>query len=175
MFLFRPVLRFTGCLQKKTPRSPSLRANFTRVQSASVDDLSLVPLFDNPRSTLLGSPLTSTGLFHHALLQQPSQFKHVAALTLSRAQRLVDRILRAPSSRSEMLKVVKNFDRLSDMLCSIIDLAELVRNAHPDPIWIENANDAYEMLSEFMNVLNTNTGLSEVNQYFIFTTCSPNP
>jgi intermediate peptidase len=61
-----------------------------------------------------------------------------------------------------MLKVIKNFDRLSDMLCSVIDLAELVRNAHPDPTWVENANNAYEMLSEFMNVLNTNAGLSEV-------------
>ena len=162
MFFLRPVFRFNGCLHNKTPGLPSLRANFTRVRPASVDDLSLVPLFDNLRPTVLGSPLTSTGLFHHPLLQRPTQFKYVAALTLSRAQRLVDRILRAPSSRSEMLKVVKNFDRLSDMLCSVIDLAELVRNAHPDPIWVENANDAYEMLSEFMNVLNTNGGLSEV-------------
>ena len=61
-----------------------------------------------------------------------------------------------------MLRVVKNLDRLSDMLCSVIDLAELVRNAHPDPVWVESANDAYGMLSEFMNVLNTNAGLSGV-------------
>lgn len=61
-----------------------------------------------------------------------------------------------------MLKVVKNFDRLSDLLCSVIDLAELVRNAHPDDAWREAANEAYEGLCGFMNVLNTHTGLYDV-------------
>jgi mitochondrial intermediate peptidase len=164
MLSSRPLFRFKGCLQKKTPRVAKFRANFATARPASIDDLSLIPFFDIPKSTILGSPLTSTGLFHHPLLQRPSQFKDVAALTLSRAQRLVDRILQAPSSRPEMLRVVKNLDRLSDMLCSVIDLAELVRNAHPDPVWVECANDAYGMLSEFMNVLNTNAGLSEVKK-----------
>jgi mitochondrial intermediate peptidase len=59
--------------------------------------------------------------------------------------------------------VVKNLDRLSDMLCGVIDLAELVRNAHPDRLWAEAANHAYETLCEFMNVLNTHTGLYEVS------------
>ena len=58
--------------------------------------------------------------------------------------------------------MVKNLDRLSDMLCSVIDLAELVRNAHPDPEWVKSANEAYEQLCEYMNVLNTNVGLYEV-------------
>jgi intermediate peptidase len=48
------------------------------------------------------------------------------------------------------------------MLCSVIDLAELVRNAHPDPEWVKSANEAYEKLCEYMNVLNTNVGLYEV-------------
>jgi Zn-dependent oligopeptidase len=60
------------------------------------------------------------------------------------------------------LRVVKNLDRLSDMLCSVIDLAELVRNAHPDPEWVNSANGAYEQLCEYMNVLNTHVGLYEV-------------
>lgn len=60
------------------------------------------------------------------------------------------------------MKVVKNLDRLSDMLCSVIDLAELVRNAHPDHAWVDAANEAYETLCEFMNVLNTHVGLYEV-------------
>ena len=48
------------------------------------------------------------------------------------------------------------------MLCSVIDLAELVRNAHPDPEWVQSADEAYEQLCEYMNVLNTNVGLYEV-------------
>jgi hypothetical protein len=55
------------------------------------------------------------------------------------------------------------------MLCSVIDLAELVRNAHPDTEWVESANEAYEQLCEYMNVLNTNVGLYEVCLLLAFT------
>ena len=63
-----------------------------------------------------------------------------------------------------MFKVVKNLDRLSDLLCSVVDLAEFVRNAHPDPKWVTSANNLYESLSEFMNVLNTHVGLYNVRR-----------
>jgi intermediate peptidase len=88
--------------------------------------------------------------------------------TLIRAQLLTDRILRARESRSELLAVVKNLDRLSDLLCGVIDLAELVQNAHPEQPWIEAANFAHEKLCNFMNVLNTHTGLYAVRRYTTF-------
>jgi len=91
----------------------------------------------------------------------------LADSTLVRAQLLTERILRAPQSRGELFKVVKNLDRLSDLLCGVIDLAELLRNAHPDPEWVRSANESYEKLCEYMNVLNTNVGLYQVND-FIF-------
>jgi intermediate peptidase len=84
---------------------------------------------------------------------------------------LTERIVRARQSRDELLKVVKNLDRLSDMLCSVIDLAELVRNAHPDPEWVTSANEAYVRLCEYMNVLNTHVGLYEVRAM----PCAPTP
>ena len=103
-----------------------------------------------------------TGLFGQSSLVSPSSFQNLALATLIRAQLLTERIVRARRSRDELFKVVKNLDRLSDMLCSVIDLAELVRNAHPDPEWVKSANEAYEQLCEYMNVLNTNVGLYEV-------------
>lgn len=129
---------------------------------ASVDDKSLVTLFDHPKS-LLSSPFKVTGLFGHPSLVHPGAFISLADATLVRAQLLTERILRAPQSRDELRKVVKNLDRLSDMLCGVIDLSELVRNAHPDRIWVDAANKAYETLWEFMNVLNTHVGLYEVS------------
>lgn len=57
------------------------------------------------------------------------------------------------------------------MLCSVIDFAELVRNAHPDLEWVESANEAYEQLCEYMNVLNTNVGLYEVCSLLAFILC----
>ncbi|KAI0308160.1 hypothetical protein B0F90DRAFT_1807434 [Multifurca ochricompacta] len=106
-------------------------------------------------------PTSPTGLFGQPSLISPSSFHNLVLATLIRAQSLTERIVRARQSRDELLKAVKNLDRLSDMLCSVIDLAELVRNAHPDPEWVSSANEAYEQLCEYMNVLNTNVGLYE--------------
>ena len=93
----------------------------------------------------------------------------LAQQTLARAQLLVDRIDRAgsvdastPEVAKELKEVVRNLDRLSDLLCGVIDMAELVRNAHPNPEWAEAANAAYEYLCGYMNVLNTHTGLYSV-------------
>lgn len=108
-----------------------------------------------------------TGLFGHPNLTHPGALISLAEATVIRAQLLTDRILRATESRDELLKVVKNLDRLSDMLCGVIDLAELVRNAHPDQTWVDAANHAYETLCKFMNVLNTHVGLYEVHKILV--------
>ena len=107
------------------------------------------------------------------MLTSPSAFVALADSTLQRAQLLTDRILRARESRDELFKVVKNLDRLSNMLCGVIDLAELLRNAHPDQAWIQIAEEVYEKLCEFMNVLNTNVGLYEVRSMCILSTICP--
>ena len=41
-------------------------------------------------------------------------------------------------------------------------MAELARNAHPNPEWAQAANAAYKYLCAYMNVLNTHTGLYSV-------------
>lgn len=151
------VFHFRGCLA----RSRALATHTFPTIPASVDDVALVSLFDHPNSGLRSS-LSTTGLFRHPALTHPQALISLADATLIRAQLLVDRILRARESRSELSKVVKNLDRLSDMLCGVIDLAELVRNAHPERMWVDAADHAYEMLCEFMNILNTHVGLYEV-------------
>lgn len=89
----------------------------------------------------------------------PSAFVQLADSTLLRAEVLTQRIVRARESREELARVVKHLDRLSDLLCGVIDLAELVRNAHPDPVWVQTAEHVYEKMCEFMNVLNTHVEL----------------
>ncbi|KAI5997904.1 mitochondrial intermediate peptidase [Pisolithus albus] len=134
----------------------------TPIIPPSPDDLELVSLFDQPQSGRKTRPTSVTGIFQHTRLTTPSAFTALADSTLVRAQLLTERILRARQSRSELFKVVKNLDRLSDLLCGVIDLAELLRNAHPDSQWVQSANDSYEKLCEYMNVLNTNVGLYDV-------------
>jgi intermediate peptidase len=158
----KQIFHFRAC-QRLQPPSRQLHTGAPLAIPASADDLALVSLFDQPRHGLRTS-LSSTGLFGHPALTHPHALISLANATLVRAQILTNRILRAQESRSELLKVVKNLDRLSDMLCGVIDLAELVRNAHPDRMWADAANHAYEILCEYMNVLNTHVGLYEVRE-----------
>ncbi|KAL4263410.1 Mitochondrial intermediate peptidase [Pleurotus pulmonarius] len=167
----KALFRFRGCLVAKqnsrryiSASSRTLARTTTTPLPPSPDDQALVAVFDQPSSSTFKKPLflTSSGLFGHGVLAHPRGLITLAEATLVRAQILTNRILRARQSRDELMKVVKNLDRLSDMLCSVIDLAELVRNAHPDHAWVDAANEAYETLCEFMNVLNTHVGLYEV-------------
>lgn len=166
--------RFQGCLSVEKNafrRSGSRRSAVTQTTPtipASVDDRTLITLFDEPKAGFSSSSWSHTGLFGHPSLTHPRALISLTNATLIRAQKLTDRILRAQESRDELLKVVKNLDRLSDLLCGVIDLSELVRNAHPDRVWVDAANHAYEALCEFMNVLNTHVGLYEVRIASIF-------
>ncbi|KAF8560029.1 mitochondrial intermediate peptidase [Imleria badia] len=130
----------------------------------SPHDAELVYLFDQPQNGRQSRPLSVSGIFQHPELTTPAAFIALAESTIARAQLLTERILRANQSRSELFKVVKNLDRLSDLLCGVIDLAELLRNAHPDPQWVQGANHSYEKLCEYMNVLNTHVGLYKASR-----------
>ncbi|EIW87040.1 mitochondrial intermediate peptidase [Coniophora puteana RWD-64-598 SS2] len=163
--LLQPARRISRLRQCTSPRikTPSRRlATVAPTIPASTDDLELVALFDQPQGRSAFAGPSSTGIFQHSQLTTPASFTALADSTLVRAQLLTERIIRARDNRHELGKVVKNLDRLSDALCGVIDLAELVRNAHPDAEWVESANTSYEKLCEFMNVLNTHVGLYEV-------------
>ncbi|KAF7339315.1 Mitochondrial intermediate peptidase [Mycena sanguinolenta] len=159
------IFRFRGCLFAKNevtrPRRTYASAS-TRTIPASVDDKALATIFDRPKHATRPSSFASTGLFGHRMLTHPGALVALTDATLIRAQLLTDRILRARESREELLAVVKNLDRLSDLLCGVIDLAEFVQNVHPEQLWIDAANFAHEKLCNFMNILNTHTGLYAV-------------
>jgi mitochondrial intermediate peptidase len=80
---------------------------------------------------------------------------------MKRANYIVRRIVNAQDAQ-ETRKIVKNIDRLSDLLCRVIDMAEFVRHTHPDRSWVNAANDTYDILCEYMNGLNTNVELAAV-------------
>ncbi|OZJ05079.1 hypothetical protein BZG36_02087 [Bifiguratus adelaidae] len=108
-----------------------------------------------------GHPARS-GLLLFPDLVGASGFERAATKALNRAHLIVERIAKAPSNPSEMRKVIKNLDRLSDVLCSVIDTAEFIRNAHPDEEIVMAANEAYERLCSYMNTLNTDVRLHQV-------------
>jgi Zn-dependent oligopeptidase len=141
----------------------------TTTAPVTADDLQLATVFDQPStSTSLGS-FRHLGLFGEGALATPQSLHVLANDTVLRARAITQRVKEAPKSREEMFKVVKNLDRLSDTLCSVIDLTELVRNAHPDVKWVQAADNVYDQLCEYMNTLNVDVGLYEVRIRLVYT------
>ncbi|EKM48046.1 uncharacterized protein PHACADRAFT_214974, partial [Phanerochaete carnosa HHB-10118-sp] len=161
----RQTFSFRGCLQAKKAtlsRGARTATTLSAPSPATGDDVDIIADFDIPYLTQPSSGLARTGMFGHEFLTTPMAFVELADSTLCRAQLLTHRIHKSKDSREELFKVVKHLDRLSDLLCGVIDLAELVRNAHPDPEWTQSAEHVYEKMCEFMNVLNTDVDLYHV-------------
>ncbi|KAI5853510.1 hypothetical protein BZA05DRAFT_372750 [Tricharina praecox] len=145
-------------------RSSSFNPALHSAPNAAADDKTLREIFDNAElwSQFLrksGDPTaTRTGLFHNKDLTSPLGFRKYASRTLSKAKALVEQIVNA-STREELARVVLDLDRLSDLLCRVIDMSDFVRATHPDRKIVAAANEAYAAMFEYMHVLNTTTGL----------------
>lgn len=127
-------------------------------------------IFDDKKAWKFNSKIDNSasqaGLFENPHFGDIHGIDYAAKQAIQRAQIIVERICNAPQNGyEEMTKIVKNLDRLSDTLCSVIDIAEFVRNAHPDPKIMDAANQAYGDLCSYMNTLNTDTRIHKVNIY----------
>lgn len=161
--LRRPSIRLASTATASVT-APS-RVSASHSHSTAPLDTNLRAILDEPFSNVSSSStlLAPTGIFGNDGLRSPEDFITLAHRTIRRAKAIVARITNAPNAGAhEMRMVVNNFDRLSDVLIGVIDMAELVRHAHPDPGWADAAHEAYEMLCSYMNVLNTHAGLYEV-------------
>ncbi|KAM0434519.1 hypothetical protein ACHAPT_003615 [Fusarium lateritium] len=130
--------------------------------SSAHDDAVLRSLFDAPasRSFPKFSLKKSQGLFKNRYLTSPDGFLRFAKTNLERATKIVHRVLNA-SSVQEYQAVVRDLDRLSDLLCRVLDLSDFVRMTHPDPRFQDAAANAWALVYQYMNQLNTMTGLSD--------------
>ena len=134
---------------------------------AQHDDRILRQIFDSPnfwkdfsQSSKYAYNSRSSGLFQNRYLTEPKGFEVFANTSLGKAKRIVEKVLNA-SSVEEYRHVARDLDRLSDLLCRVIDLSDFVRATHPDPKIQAAATKAYSMMFEYMNVLNTTTGLDK--------------
>ncbi|KAF2835910.1 mitochondrial intermediate peptidase [Patellaria atrata CBS 101060] len=121
------------------------------------DDRILRQIFDSPNiwrdfTQTRKDPLShkSAGLFQNRYLTRPDGFQQFAAVTLQKCRKIVDKVLAAST-----------IEALSDLLCRVIDLADFVRSTHPDSRMQHAASQAYGTMFEYMNVLNTTTGLND--------------
>ncbi|KAF3769032.1 zincin [Cryphonectria parasitica EP155] len=140
------------------------KAHVQFTTDTSHDDTTLRQIFDSSPAwrdfsrSSRGKP--RVGLFRNAYLTEPQGFLAFARVSLARAQTIVDKVLHA-SSLSEYQEMVRDMDRLSDLLCRVIDLSDFVRVTHPDRQMQSAASEAWGIVYQYMNQLNTTTGLNE--------------
>ncbi|KAA6413323.1 MAG: mitochondrial intermediate peptidase [Lasallia pustulata] len=135
--------------------------------TAHHDDSALRHIFDSglfwnefSRHARTDSLRRRPGLFQNHYLTNPAGFREFARVTLERCRKIVAKVLGA-STTEEYIPMARDLDRLSDLLCRVIDLSDFVRSTHPDPTIQGAATQAYALMFEYMNVLNTTTGLNE--------------
>ena len=126
------------------------------------DDALLRDLFDAPsgRTFASFSLKKSQGLFKNRYLTSPDGFLLFAQRNLDKATKIVHRVLNASTTR-EYQAIVRELDRLSDLLCRVLDLSDFVRMTHPDARFQQAAAGAWSMVYQYMNQLNTMTGLND--------------
>ncbi|KAK5107421.1 hypothetical protein LTR62_001282 [Meristemomyces frigidus] len=148
-------------------RQDEYQPAWKREPSIAHDDRTLRHIFDSPAiwkdfnaRAKYRHGSKSAGLFRNRYLTQPDGFQDFVAVTLVKCRRIVDKVL-AYQSTDDLRKVARDLDRLSDLLCRVIDLSDFVRSVHPNRQVQAAASQAYSAMFEYMNVLNTTTGLND--------------
>ncbi len=102
---------------------------------------------------------TDTGLFGKPELSKPEGFDVATAIALTKAAGLVRDI--SVKAKSPSIGVIKQFDELSDVLCQVADLAECIRQVHPDPEVVGRAQNACMAVNNYVEQLNTSVELHQ--------------
>jgi len=105
------------------------------------------------------SAKSSSGLIGNKHLTTARGFQKFAETSLAQCKKLVDRTL-AASTAEEYKAIPRDLDRLSDLLCRVIDLSDFMRSIHPDGAVAAAATASYSLMFQYMNELNTTTGLN---------------
>lgn len=147
----------------QTASAPSLNSLDASKSSTQHDDSVLRQIFDSRPFWQEFSQRKSSkraGLLQNKYLTDPEGFRQFANVTLQKCQSIVGKVL-AANSVEEFISMARDLDRLSDLLCRVVDMAEFMRANHPDPAIQDAAAQAFATMFEYMNVLNTMPGLNE--------------
>ncbi|OJD14621.1 hypothetical protein AJ78_05051 [Emergomyces pasteurianus Ep9510] len=128
------------------------------------DDSALRLIFDSQpfwREFSQRKSSSSSGLLQNQYLTCPEGFLKLASVSLQKCQEIMARVLEV-STLDGYKRVTKDLDLLSDLLCRVIDIADFMRSNHPNPAFQDAATQAYSIIFEYMNVLNTETRLNDI-------------
>ena len=108
---------------------------------------------------MTSTQIQPTGLFDNTTLSTPDGFQMSAQEAIRKSMLLVDEI----NSRADRpsIEIVDKMDELSDTLCRVADVAECIRQVHPDQKVAQRAQEACLEISNYVEQLNTDTGLHQ--------------
>jgi intermediate peptidase len=154
-------------LSRQLRKASTLVVPSSNGSASSPHDEILRKVFDQERfwndfssRSRTGATEESSGLIKNKYLKSPDGFLTYARDTTRRCQRIVERSSNAKTVE-DFKRLVRDLDRLSDLLCRVIDLSDFIRSTHPSPKYQMMANQAYTTMYEYMNQLNTATALNE--------------
>ncbi|OAK95085.1 mitochondrial intermediate peptidase [Phaeosphaeriaceae sp. SRC1lsM3a] len=126
--------------------------------SGKTDDDALRKVFDNAsfwKSFKAGADKTKpSGIIGNKYLTHPEGFVDFVTVTIQRCNGVVQKVSQAETIE-DFKYMVKDLDKLSDLLCRVIDLADFVRSTHPNRKFQIMAVKAYHTVFQYMNQLNT--------------------
>jgi intermediate peptidase len=121
----------------------------------------LIDYFDaTPDINVHRSHKMQTGMCSKIWLQSPQDLIEKAHQVIHKGNTMVNELMAQKSWPLKLL--LHRFDTLSDLLCEVIDTAELLRYVHPDESYRICAENACQMVGLYMQSLNTHDGLYEM-------------
>ena len=96
----------------------------------------------------------TAGLFDNPILLAPEGFVLATQKALSTSASLVNEITEKADNPD--ITVIQRMDELSNTLCNVADLAECIRQVHPDSKVVQKAQDACMSIGNYVEELNTN-------------------
>ncbi|KAL2654121.1 hypothetical protein R1flu_022249 [Riccia fluitans] len=91
------------------------------------------------------------GLYGYGLLKSPYGFQAFAQEAIDRSEDIIKEIKELPPS----MATIRAFDDISDVVCTVVDAAELCRSTHSDKDFVREANKASMKLYEYLQYLNS--------------------
>ena len=99
--------------------------------------------------------------FGYPSFSSPNEIYTIAEKSILIANKIVDQVC-AANEQHEVLKTVKRLDALSDLLCSIVDAAQLIRSVHTQSKFVIAAEKVQDLVGNYINQLNTHSGIYQV-------------
>lgn len=165
------------CCEQQKYSSPRGQLHFQRSRSTT---LAHHERHTNTRSLSLSAVSTtidSPTLFSLPGLSHPSDFAQLANAAIRECNSIRQELASALNEEDDGVntnqvqkakQTLHLLDDISNVVCTVIDAAELCRSTHASPQWRRGASDAFGILSEYIGSLNADERLYRSLRKFVF-------